>query len=76
MASRVRLRPFIFLLDAAEFVSGALQLLLKALNANNCLQQVLMEVGVLFLQGPAHRGVITGSRASGKLLEYVIRAHG
>lgn len=46
--------PLILLLDVAEFVPRALQLLLKALDADDGLQQVLVEVGVLFLQNPAH----------------------
>lgn len=74
-ACRVCLGPFVFLLDTAEFISSALQLLLKTLNANDRLQQVLMEVGVLFLQGPAHRGVITGPMASEKLLKGLVTIH-
>lgn len=74
-ACHLCLGPFVFLLDAAEFISSALQLLLKALNANNRLQQVLMEVGILFLQGPTHRGMITGPIASEKLLECIVTIH-
>lgn len=41
-----------------ELVSGPLQLCLQALNANHCLQQVLVEIGILLLQCPEHRGRI------------------
>lgn len=50
--------PFVFLLDMTELVSGPLQLCLQALNANHCLQQVLVEIGILLLQCPEHRGRI------------------
>lgn len=35
-------KPFIFVLDAAEFIPCPLQLCLQALNANNSLHQVLV----------------------------------
>lgn len=45
-------KPFIFVLDAAQFISRPLQLCLQALNANNSLHQVLVKIRILLLQRP------------------------
>lgn len=45
-------KPFIFVLDATEFILRPLQLRLQALNANNSLHQVLVKIRILLLQCP------------------------
>ena len=51
-------KPFVLLLDMAELIPGSVQLCLQALNANYCLQQVLVKISILLLQRPEHRGIM------------------
>lgn len=48
-------KPFIFVLDTAEFIPCPLQLCLQALNANHSLHQVLVKICILLLQRPKQK---------------------
>lgn len=48
-------QPFVFLFNMAKLVPGSLQLRLEALDANYGLQQVLVQISILLLQGPECR---------------------